>query len=48
MGTFDELVSSGKEFAMLLSTLQEGKDKDSDSINSGVRCELIFIYLCNI
>ncbi|CAG9575807.1 unnamed protein product [Danaus chrysippus] len=35
MGTFDELVSSGKEFAMMLSALQEGKDKDSDSINSG-------------
>ncbi|CAH0722571.1 unnamed protein product, partial [Brenthis ino] len=35
MGTFDELVSSGKEFAQLLSAIQEGKDKDSDSIGSG-------------
>ncbi|KPI93322.1 putative multidrug resistance-associated protein lethal(2)03659 [Papilio xuthus] len=31
MGTFDELVSSGKDFAMLLSALQEGKEKDADS-----------------
>lgn len=36
MGTFDELVASGKEFSQLLSTLQEGKDKDTDSISSGV------------
>ncbi|XP_045455242.1 ATP-binding cassette sub-family C member 4-like [Melitaea cinxia] len=34
MGTFDELVSSGKEFAQMLVSLQEGKDKDTDSINS--------------
>ncbi|XP_075985107.1 ATP-binding cassette sub-family C member 4-like [Anticarsia gemmatalis] len=34
MGTFDELVTSGKDFAMLLSSLQEGKDKDSDSVGS--------------
>lgn len=36
MGTFDELVSSGKEFAQMLVSLQEGKDKDTDSINSSV------------
>ncbi|XP_023934406.1 ATP-binding cassette sub-family C member 4 [Bicyclus anynana] len=35
MGTFDELVSSGKEFAQLLSSLQEGKDQDTASIASG-------------
>ncbi|GBP41931.1 hypothetical protein EVAR_31694_1 [Eumeta japonica] len=34
MGTFDELITSGKEFAMMLSSLQEGKDKDADSITS--------------
>lgn len=36
MGTYDELVSSGKEFAMLLSSLEEGKDKDTDSMGSKV------------
>ncbi|XP_072936036.1 ATP-binding cassette sub-family C member 4-like [Epargyreus clarus] len=35
MGTFNDLVSSGKDFAMLLATLQEGKDKDSESVGSG-------------
>ncbi|CAH2267214.1 jg2942 [Pararge aegeria aegeria] len=35
MGTFDELVASGKEFAQLLSSLQEGKEKDTASIGSG-------------
>lgn len=34
MGTFDELVSSGKDFAMLLSSLQEGKGTDTDSMGS--------------
>lgn len=34
MGTFDELASSGKDFSLLLGSLQEGKDKDSDSITS--------------
>nr|AJD79132.1 ABCC3 [Pectinophora gossypiella] len=34
MGTFDELVSTGKEFATMLAALQEGKDKDSDSLSS--------------
>nr|WBG67118.1 ABCC3 protein [Mythimna separata] len=34
MGTFDELVSSGKDFSLMLSQLQEGKDKDSDSLGS--------------
>ncbi|XP_041974687.1 ATP-binding cassette sub-family C member 4-like [Aricia agestis] len=33
MGTFDELVSS-KDFSFMLSSLQEGKDKDTDSIGS--------------
>lgn len=36
MGTFDELVSSGKDFSMLLSSLQEGKEKDSESLGSRV------------
>ncbi|KAM3966456.1 LOW QUALITY PROTEIN: ATP-binding cassette subfamily C member 4-like [Aphomia sociella] len=39
MGTFDELVSSGKEFAMMLTSLQEGKDKDAESVGSGVSAE---------
>ncbi|XP_028160238.1 probable multidrug resistance-associated protein lethal(2)03659 [Ostrinia furnacalis] len=39
MGTFDELVESGKEFATLLASLQEGKDKDADSVGSGVSIE---------
>ncbi|XP_053601473.1 ATP-binding cassette sub-family C member 4-like [Plodia interpunctella] len=39
MGTFDELASSGKEFAMLLTALQDGKDKDSESVGSGVSVE---------
>ncbi|KAJ8734777.1 hypothetical protein PYW08_014027 [Mythimna loreyi] len=34
MGTFDELVSSGKDFSLMLAQLQEGKDKDSDSLGS--------------
>ncbi|XP_021200213.3 ATP-binding cassette sub-family C member 4 [Helicoverpa armigera] len=34
MGTFEELVNSGKEFSMMLSQLQEGKEKDSDSLGS--------------
>nr|AKC34056.1 ABCC3 protein [Spodoptera litura] len=34
MGTFDELVSSGKEFSMMLAQLQEGKDKDAESVGS--------------
>nr|AUO38741.1 ABCC3 protein [Spodoptera frugiperda] len=34
MGTFDELVSSGKEFSMMLSQLQEGKEKDTESVGS--------------
>lgn len=51
MGTFDELASSGKEFAMLLTALQDGKDKDSESVGSGVvsyfilHCSFIFIIL---
>nr|UEO57357.1 ABCC3 [Conogethes punctiferalis] len=39
MGTFDELVNSGKDFAMLLAAIQEGKDKDADSVGSGVSVE---------
>ncbi|XP_047540734.1 ATP-binding cassette sub-family C member 4-like [Vanessa atalanta] len=35
MGTFEELASSGKQFAQMLSSLQDGKDKDADSIKSG-------------
>ncbi|XP_050359934.1 ATP-binding cassette sub-family C member 4-like isoform X2 [Nymphalis io] len=34
MGTFEELASSGKQFAQMLSSLQESKDKDTESINS--------------
>ncbi|KAG6463316.1 hypothetical protein O3G_MSEX013801 [Manduca sexta] len=34
MGTFDELASSGKEFSMMLTSLQEGKEKDSDSLSA--------------
>lgn len=36
MGTFDELANSGKDFSMMLASLQEGKDKDADSVGSGV------------
>ncbi|XP_013195380.2 ATP-binding cassette sub-family C member 4 isoform X2 [Amyelois transitella] len=39
MGTFDELASSGKEFSMLLTALQDGKDKDTESVGSGVSLE---------
>ncbi|XP_059049067.1 ATP-binding cassette sub-family C member 4-like [Achroia grisella] len=39
MGTFDELVSSGKEFATMLTSLQEGKDKDSESVGSAASVE---------
>lgn len=42
MGTFDELASTGKEFSMLLSLLQEGKEKDSESLSSRVS---YFYYL---
>ncbi|XP_068628826.1 ATP-binding cassette subfamily C member 4-like [Battus philenor] len=35
MGTFDELVSSGKEFAMMLASLQEGKEKDNENNTAG-------------
>ncbi|CAK1599798.1 unnamed protein product [Parnassius mnemosyne] len=31
MGTFDELVSSGKELAVMMASLQEGKDKSTDN-----------------
>nr|AIB06823.1 ABCC3 [Spodoptera exigua] len=34
MGTFDELVSNGKEFSMMLAQLQEGKEKDAESVGS--------------
>lgn len=36
MGTFDELVATGKEFAQMLSSIQESKDKDTDSVASAV------------
>ncbi|CAH0405949.1 unnamed protein product [Chilo suppressalis] len=39
MGTFDELIQSGKEFSSMLASLQEGKDKDGDSVGSGVSIE---------
>nr|ASU47346.1 ABCC3 [Cnaphalocrocis medinalis] len=39
MGTFDELANSGKDFSMMLASLQEGKDKDADSVGSGVSLE---------
>ncbi|KAI5634802.1 ABC transporter domain-containing protein [Phthorimaea operculella] len=35
MGTFDELISTGKEFATMLNALGEGKDKDTESDTSG-------------
>lgn len=47
MGTFDELANSGKDFAMLLSALQEGKDKDTDSLTSSevsIRTFLPFLF----
>ncbi|CAG5018109.1 unnamed protein product [Parnassius apollo] len=31
MGTFDELVSSGKELANIMASLQEGKDKNTEN-----------------
>ncbi|KAM3966701.1 LOW QUALITY PROTEIN: ATP-binding cassette subfamily C member 4-like [Aphomia sociella] len=34
MGTFDELVASGKQFTMMLMSLDEGKDKDTESVTS--------------
>ncbi|KAJ0181177.1 hypothetical protein K1T71_003262 [Dendrolimus kikuchii] len=34
MGTFDELAAMGKEFSMTLSSLQEGKEKDNESLSS--------------
>lgn len=37
MGTFDELASSGKDFSLMLTSLQEGKDKDGDSISAKVK-----------
>ncbi|XP_045760841.1 ATP-binding cassette sub-family C member 4-like [Maniola jurtina] len=40
MGTFEELVSAGKEFAQLLNALQEGKEKDTASIGSGATLKL--------
>ncbi|XP_026726076.1 multidrug resistance-associated protein 4-like [Trichoplusia ni] len=39
MGTFDELVGSGKDFAMMLAGLQEGKDKDAESMGSHASVE---------
>ncbi|XP_026764672.2 ATP-binding cassette subfamily C member 4-like [Galleria mellonella] len=39
MGTFDELVSSGKEFSTILASLQESKDKDAESVGSGASVE---------
>ncbi|KAL4709197.1 hypothetical protein ACJJTC_008125 [Scirpophaga incertulas] len=34
MGSYKELINSGKEFSTMLASLQEGKDKDGDSVNS--------------
>ncbi|KAJ2946420.1 hypothetical protein O0L34_g12459 [Tuta absoluta] len=35
MGTFDQLISTGKEFATMLNALGEGKEKDTESNSSG-------------
>lgn len=48
MGTFDELVSSGKEFAMLLSALQEGKDADSNSVTVSIVFRMYLYCLKNV
>lgn len=43
MGTFDELVATGKEFAQMLSSIQENKDTDSV-----VSIWLFMSYILNI
>lgn len=46
MGTFDELVSSGKEFATILAKLQDSKEKDETDPSAKVSESLsIFIAL---
>lgn len=34
MGTFDELTAAGKAFSLMLSSLQENKEKDTESLGS--------------
>lgn len=43
MGTFDELVTNGKEFAMMLASLQEGKE-DSDSLSGVSKFSRLGVY----
>lgn len=48
MGTFNELLTSGKDFVKLLSAGEDTKDKDSLSVNSVsfIQCILI-LTICD-